>query len=141
MPRSASSGRAATKIVMVVRLRPGRLLGIIQLGLGVLLTMRPEQVAASVAGPGGQPAPRWLILVLGVRSLLQGVVLTATPTPTVLVVGALVDATHAASMTPVIADSPRYRRAATISALTAAMSAGTGALAARQGQRTAEPPA
>ncbi len=113
---------------------PARLLGLAQLGIGVALTVRPAQIAAAAAG-AGQPAPRWLVRILGVRSLVQGAVTSASPTWPVVAGGVLVDSAHAASMVPLIAASPRYRRAAAISAAVALLGAGAGALAAR-----AEPP-
>ena len=113
------------------RRRLGRLLGAAQAVLGWLLITRPEQLAAMSAGPKGKRAPRWLVRVLGLRSLIQGVITAVRPTDTVLAGGALVDATHAVSMLPLIVSSPRYRRAAAISTLTAAASAGAGAFIPR----------
>lgn len=122
MPTSASSARV---------------LGIGQAGLGVLMIVRPQPVASAAAGSNGRPASRWVIRLLGVRSLLQGAVTAAAPNSVILVAGALVDAAHAASMAPLIAGSPRYRRAAAISAVVATISAGAGALAARNASPTA----
>ncbi|PZS27953.1 MAG: hypothetical protein DLM58_18000 [Pseudonocardiales bacterium] len=130
MPNPPTSGRPATATSTVVPRRYSRLFGVAQLGLGVLLALRPEHVAASAAGPSGRPAPRWLVRVLGMRSMLQGAVTAGAPTTVVLLGGALIDATHAASMTPLIAASPRYRRAATISAFTAGISAAVGTMIA-----------
>lgn len=110
----------------------GRLLGVCQLAVGVALTVRPEQTAASAAGPHGRAVPAWLVRTLGVRSLVQGVVTIVRPHSTVLTVGALVDATHAASMIPVVAFSPPHRRAASVSAVAAAISAVVGARVARR---------
>jgi hypothetical protein len=74
--------------------------------------------------------PRWLVRVLGARSVLQGVVTAVAPQPSVLTAGAVVDATHALSMVPVILASSRYRRVAAVSTAVAVLSAAAGATAA-----------
>lgn len=112
------------------RIRRARLLGLCQLGVGLPLTLRPEQVAAYAAGPRGQAAPDWLVRILGLRSLVQGAATIARPTTGVLAVGALVDATHAASMAPVILLGSRHRRAASLSAVAAVLSAAVAARSA-----------
>lgn len=116
---------------MSARTLSGRALGIAEIGLGAVLAVRSARVAAAAAGPGGQPAPGRLVAVLGLRSLAQGAVTAAVPRWSVLTGGALVDATHAASMLPVVAVSPKYRRAAAISAAVAALTAAAGTAAAR----------
>ena len=106
--------------------------------VGCLLFLRPEQVARSAAGPRGRPVPGRLVRVLGLRSLVQGALIATAPTTAVLAGGAIVDATHAVSMTPFIALCGRYRRAAALSALVATVSAAVGALAAAP-RRTSRP--
>ena len=128
---TASPRRPSADPLRAAGARSARLLGLGQVALGVALTFRSKQIAASAAGAKADPAPGWLVRVLGLRSLVQGAVTAASPSPVVLQYGALVDATHAASMLPVVAVSTRYRRAAAISALTATISAAAGALAAR----------
>lgn len=144
MTRTPVADTPATSRGVDARFRRARLLGVYQLGVGVPLALCPRQVAVHAAGSHGQAAPAWLVRVLGMRSLIQGVVTISRPTSTVLVVGALVDATHAASMAPLIAVAPRHRRAASLSALAAALSAAVAASFAkpvhpRQPSRSAAP--
>jgi hypothetical protein len=134
MATSAAADPAISPVGAAARPRIVRLLGTTELGLGGLLALRSRWVAALAAGSGGQPAPRWVVRVLGVRSLVQGAVTTAAPARTVLVGGAMIDATHAATMLPLVAASPRHRRAAAISALIATAGAVAGVLAAGRAQ-------
>jgi hypothetical protein len=124
-----AGGRGVTRVSYLGYVY-GRLLGVAQLAVGCLLCLRPEQVAASAAGPRGRPVSGRLVRVLGLRSLVQGAVITASPSAAALAGGAIVDATHAATMTPFIALCARYRRAAAVSATVAGVAAAVGALAA-----------
>lgn len=71
----------------------------------------------------GLPAPaRTAARVLAVRDLVQGAALAALPAPRVgpaASLGSGVDALHAASMTPLVAFSRRYRAGAAASGLSA----------------------
>lgn len=88
---------------------------------GAALTARPRAVADRLSGPGERPAPAWVTRVLGARMLAQGMVEAVRPTPDLLLAGALVDMTHAASMVPAAEWWREYRRAA--------IASGAGALA------------
>lgn len=130
MSRTPVTYPSAVSLDGHARTRRARLLGLCQLGAGLSLTLRPRQVAAYAAGPRGQAAPTWLVRILGVRSLVQGTATIARPTSGVLAVGALVDATHAASMAPVIVLGSCHRRAASLSAVAAVLSAAVAARSA-----------
>ncbi len=113
-----------------------RALPVAQCCAGVLLATRPERVAHAVSGAAGVPAP-WVVRLLGVRLLGQGIVVSAWPRPGTVALSAAVDATHGASMV-LAAISPRFRRAALISAAAALGSAAISARAAtsaRPGRR------
>jgi hypothetical protein len=89
------------------------------LGWGAALLVRPDAVAAAVAGRPTPPS--WLVRVLGGRQLVQSVVVLAAPrtAPT----AAAVDLVHAASMVAATALAPRYRRAELASAAVAVIAA------------------
>jgi hypothetical protein len=74
--------------------------------------------------------------MLGVRSLLQGAAELRWPTPGLACAGAVVDATHAASMALVAARSRRYRRAALVSGAFATLSAAAQSVAAARELRS-----
>jgi hypothetical protein len=90
--------------------------------LGTALSSRPNEVARVVAGREASP-PSWVVRMLGVRLLAQGVAELVRPTCRVLLCAAGIDALHAASMIGVAADT-RYRRCAIVSAAVAGTSAG-----------------
>ena len=101
---------------------------------GSVLLLRPRQVAAAAAPPPNvAPAP-WVTRVLGARQLAQGAVTLARPSVAVTVLGAVVEATHAASMLIVAAMSSRYRRPALISAGFAGASGAAQLVAAHAGR-------
>lgn len=83
-------------------------------------------LAAAVSRDGVRPPSTAIVRVLGARQLAQGVVTVAAPEETSLLLGAVVDALHAASMVPFIAFSSRLRRPAAVSASLAAVSAAAG---------------
>ena len=107
---------------MTRRRAASRTVAAAQVATGALAAARPDAVLGLVdrhrAGP-----PAWLVRVLGGRMVLQGVAEIALDDPSVLVGGALVDATHAASMLATAAVSPRFRRPALVSAAVAGASA------------------
>ena len=100
----------------------GRAYGGAHAVLGAALTSRPADVARAAAGRHALP-PLWVVQVLGIRLLAQGLVEVARPTRTVLSCAAGVDALHAVSMIGVAADA-RHRRIALLSAAVAGTSAG-----------------
>lgn len=102
---------------------------------GAVLTARPHLIVSRLSGPVGRPAPVWVARALGARMLAQGVAEALRPSSDVLLGGALVDVTHAASMVPAAAWWREYRRAALTSglgALACAVLATTAGLAARR---------
>ncbi len=97
---------------------------------GAVLMARPEQVARAVsASRRGAPAPG-IVRLLGLRLLAQGIVASVWRRPETAAASAAIDATHSASMVLAGAISPRFRRAALISASASLVSALISALAA-----------
>jgi hypothetical protein len=122
-PAPAVLGRAARRD----RRRLVQALGVAQAASGALLIGRPARVARAVSGSAtAHPAP-WLVRLLGMRLLGQGLTGALWPHPNVAAVGAAVDATHAASMIATAAVAPRYRRPALTSAACALASAAVAA--------------
>jgi hypothetical protein len=98
-----------------------------------VLAFTPEQALRLCGDDRRNAPPAWIVRLLGARQLVQAAVQFAEPTPRVAFLGALADATHAASMLPVITFSRRFRRAALISGGYAAASAGVlGTVASRK---------
>jgi hypothetical protein len=91
------------------------------LGWGAALLVRPDAVAAAVAGRPTPPS--WLVRVLGARQVVQQLVVLVRPTPVVVNAASAVDLTHAASMLAALVVAPRYRRAELVSAAVATASA------------------
>jgi hypothetical protein len=89
--------------------------------LGGLAAGRPS-TGASLPRLG-----RTAAVVLALRDVAQGALLVAEPRPPSAEAGAVIDVLHAASMVPVVAFAPRYRRAAATSAAVAAAWAGAAA--------------
>jgi hypothetical protein len=89
--------------------------------LGAVLTSRPSEVARVAAGKHALP-PLWVVRVLGIRLLAQGLAELARPTAGVLNCAAGVDAIHALSMIGVAATA-RHRRVALVSGAVAGVSA------------------
>lgn len=89
--------------------------------LGAALSSRPNEVAHIVAGREAPPPP-WVVRVLGVRLLAQGVAELLCPTFRVLLCAAGIDALHAASMMGIATDT-RHRKSAIVSAVVAGTSA------------------
>lgn len=104
---------------------PTRALAGIHCAVAAVLLVQPPAIVQAIAGDRGVP-PRWLIRVLGARTLAQGVGEALRPRRDVLVLGVIVDLAHAASMVAAAAVWPHYRRPALISAGTAVTSATLG---------------
>jgi hypothetical protein len=84
---------------------------------------------------GRTPPHRWLIRLLGARSLVQGAVTVAVPDTPIVAAGAVVDGVHAVSMIAAAAVSESQRRAAALSAVVAASCSAAGTAAARMPTR------
>ena len=107
-----------------------QLLSVANLAWGAVLLVRPRPVVGRLAPeyPGDKD---WVVRLLGARLVVQHAVVLAAHDRPVTYGGVAVDALHALSMLP-FAGSPRYRRAALISAgTTGASGALTAALAGR----------
>ena len=89
------------------------------------LVLAPDAVVAAVA-PGAPAPPRWLVRLLGVRVVLQQMVVLTAPTRRIVLGGVVVDGLHGASMLAAAWRWPQYRRPAAASAVSAVTSAGLG---------------
>lgn len=102
---------------------------------GSVAALAPARVALAAAG-GGEPAPAWLVRVLGLRMAIQAGAVSAADRRggqwrrMALRAGAAVDGLHGASMLAA-AVSRRHRRSALVSAGVAFACAGLGEAAAR----------
>ena len=104
-----------------------RLFGAAVAGLGAALLADPHRVADAAGAPS---ADAWVVRVLGARQLVQGLVTLAAPRRGVLIGGAVVDATHGASMVALAAASSRFRHGAATSGAAAGLSAVLGGVLA-----------
>ena len=91
-------------------------------GWGGLMLARPDAVAAAVAGPD-TPPPEVVVRVLGARRVVQHLAVALVASRGLALLGAGVDAVHAASMVGAAALWPQYRRAALTSAAVATTAA------------------
>lgn len=98
---------------------------------GVLLLGRADAITGLIAGDQSRP-PAWLVRVLGVRLLAQGLLEYTYPRRMVVLAGAAVDAAHAASMVMAAIIRPAYRRTAAVSAAEATVSAVVGGALTRR---------
>lgn len=92
-----------------------------------VLLAQPPAVLRVIVGDHDVP-PSWIVRVLGIRTLAQGLVESLRPSRRLLRVGVAVDLTHAASMLAAARVWPAYRRVALTSAGSAAASAIVGVL-------------
>jgi hypothetical protein len=102
----------------------------VQALLGAALLARPERIGQAVTAGHGQDPAAWLIRILGLRMLGQGVLELVRPGRRLVLAGAAVDLCHALSMLGVGLCWPRFRRAALVSAGAATAAAAAGAAAA-----------
>ncbi|HET7324110.1 MAG TPA: hypothetical protein VFJ06_07255 [Halococcus sp.] len=98
---------------------------------GALLLVAPEAVIRTVAD---DPSKRTATVgrILGVRHLLQAFTIGRSESRGWLLVGVLVDISHALSMVAIAALSPNYRRLAALDAIVASGWALTGAWTTRR---------
>lgn len=99
--------------------------------VGAALLVRPTQAGRWASS--GHPPPTVVVRILGARQLIQGIVVAVRPSQGIVVTGALVDLTHAASMIVIASLRRDDRRAALLSAALAGASAAVGAAVARRG--------
>lgn len=117
----------------VVPAGTGRVLAVTQVALGLVTVVRAGRLADE-GWLGLSPGViTQIVRVLGARQVVQGVVTAAKDDdPATLVVGAAVDALHAASMLPLVAVRGPYRRRAGLSAALATAAALAGAAASER---------
>jgi hypothetical protein len=101
-------------------------------GWGLGMAAAPRRIAGLTGGADPPPA---VVRVLGVRRLLQEVVLLVRPSPAVVLGAAAVDVLHATSMLAAVRLWPRYRRAELTSAAVSVASATVTVLAGRPRRR------
>lgn len=97
-------------------------LGAAQLTLGIALTVWPVQVLRSL-GATEDPVTRAGARVLGVRLVVQGVLVATVRRAQIHEASAMVDGAHATSMLALAAHSPRRYRAAMASGALATVTA------------------
>lgn len=122
------------RLVVVGNRRPAR--GIRRLGAGdllygAILTSLPALAGNLVSGPN-PPPPNWIIRLLGLRQVGQGIVVLAVPGAAAAATGATVDALHALTMIAAARMWPAHRRAALISGMMATVFAAAGFSMARR---------
>ncbi len=110
-----------------------RSLGSAQIAIGAGMILAPRLVAGLSRGP---VPPIAILRVLGTREIGQGVLTATRRDARTLTLGAGVDIAHLASMVVLAAASPRWRRAASLSAAMAGASAVAGLALARAGAST-----
>jgi hypothetical protein len=95
-------------------------LTVVRLGYGVLLLLAPRQMYRFYAGRPADSEGSAVARILGLRQAVQAACLIRSGTPKSLLLGAGVDALHAASMLGVARLNPERARPATIDAVGAA---------------------
>jgi len=100
-------------------------------GLGAVLLLFPGLTAGLVANRPLGRGPRRIVRLLAVRQLSQALVTGTQSSAAVLILGAEVDVTHAASMVTLALWSRRWRRAALVDAVIASLFAAVGVATAR----------
>jgi hypothetical protein len=106
-------------------------LGAATAAAGAVLATAGPALAEWVSGRD-TPPPTWVVRLLGGRLLAQGVLLMLRPGRRLMLAGATVDGTHAASMVAAALQWPQYRRAAVVSAGMAVGFAAAGVAVARR---------
>ncbi len=86
---------------------------------GVLLLIAPNRMIRTVTGEPGGRAAVIVCRLLGARHLLQALTVERACTRGWLLVGVVLDSTHALTMVIVAALSPNHRRVATLNAAVA----------------------
>lgn len=106
---------------------------------GTALLLTPDAVLGRLHAGRIDHRARLVVRVLGVRQLLEAMLVGPGASPRRIRVGVMVDAAHAASMVALARVDPPRRRLATASALVAGGFALTGLAEARRGSTSAEP--
>jgi hypothetical protein len=118
--------------------RAETVLASLRAGYGAVQLAVPSWSAEQRLGGPLDPATTRVVRVLGARQVTQAGLALAFPDEPLAGLGVGVDALHALSMLPLVVATPRWRRPALVSGLTAAAFAVAGVLAARRipGNRT-----
>lgn len=103
--------------------------------LGALLLAAPEAVLRRISGRRADVGERRAARLLGVRNVVEGVVVASRRGRGWLLAGIAVDSTHVLSMVALAALRREHRRLATASALVATATATAGLVAARDACR------
>ena len=111
--------------------------GQLRAGLGAAQALFPGRASRLLVIQPLDRCSRGVIRVLGIRQVGQALVTGTQPSAAVLLLGAEVDAAHAASMVTLALCSRRWRGAALADAMIATLFALAGAAAARSGGRPA----
>ena len=111
--------------------RPIRVLGAARIAVGAFW-LTGLATGRGVAGATLPPVGRLAAIALAGRDLAQGALLVSDPRPGSAQAGAVIDGLHAASMLPVVALVPRYRKPAALSAGVAIAWVAAAAWAVRQ---------
>ena len=111
--------------------------GQLRAGLGAAQALFPGLASRLLVIQPLDRGSRGVIRVLGIRQVGQALVTGTQPSAAVLLLGAEVDAAHAASMVALALCSRRWRRAAVVDAMIASLFALAGVAAARSGGRPA----
>jgi len=106
---------------------------------GAVLVLAPGKVLGDLPHRRIDDATRAFARILGARHLVEAAVLWRHDTHRWVLVGAAVDATHAATMLTLAAARPDARRLALTNALTASALAGAGVAADRRGHPSDTP--
>ena len=109
--------------------------GQLRAGLGAAQVLFPGLASRPLVVQPLDRRSRGVVRALGARQVGQALVTGAQPSAAVLLLGAEVDAAHAASMVALALCSRRWRRAAFADAMIASLFALAGAAAARSGDR------
>jgi hypothetical protein len=107
----------------------------VRLVAGTALLIAPGRVLGDLPHREIKGAARAFARVLGARHLVEAAVLWRDHTHRWVLLGAGVDATHAATMLALAVVRPDERRLALTNAITAAALAGAGTMAARHDER------
>jgi hypothetical protein len=109
----------------------------VRVGYGVGLVVAPRSVLERITDAPVDERARSLAIVLGVRELLQALLLDRRPTRRRRLLGAAIDLAHAVSMVALAGIVPGRRRLALHNAVPAALLAAAGAGGARRCSRDA----
>lgn len=112
-----------------------RLVGVVSAAWGIALVAKGDTLYASVSGHPGTSVDVAAVRILGLRYAAQSILQLRGPGHGVKLLSAI-DFIHSVSMGALAAGSPKHRRAATVSMVTAMAIGAAGLLADRGGSRS-----